>query len=112
MDLYRGDICLVDFNPAKSGEMGKLRPAVIVSDFEDNEILDTVMVIPLSTVIVKNSYPYRYFVTKRDKLQKDSDVCINEIRSLSKIRVKEKIAKLTANELNMIINSLCSILQK
>ena len=35
MELHRGDICLVNFNPAKGGEIGKLRPAVVLSSKED-----------------------------------------------------------------------------
>ncbi|MEA3456521.1 MAG: type II toxin-antitoxin system PemK/MazF family toxin, partial [Campylobacterota bacterium] len=88
MALDRGDICLVNFNPAKGGEMGKLRPAIILSDKDDNEILETVIVIPLSTVIEQDALPYRYLVTARDKLEKDCDACIYEIRALSKMRVK------------------------
>ena len=45
MELNRGDICVINFNPAKGGEIGKLRPAIILSDKVDNEILDTVIVI-------------------------------------------------------------------
>ncbi len=56
MVLNRGDIVLVNFNPAKGGEIGKLRPAIIMSDELDNAILDTVIVIPLSTVIEKDAY--------------------------------------------------------
>ncbi len=61
MELHRGDICLVDFNPAKGGKIGKLRPAVIISSYEDNDILDTVIVIPLSTVIELDTMPYRFY---------------------------------------------------
>ncbi len=68
-------------------------------------------IIPLSTVIEKNALPYRLFVTKRDKLEKDCDACIYEIRALSKIRVKEKLASLTEKELEIIQNSLCKIIK-
>ena len=37
MELNRGDIYLVNFNPAKGGEMGKFRPAVVMSEELDNE---------------------------------------------------------------------------
>ena len=59
MELTRGDICLVNFNPAKGGEVGKLRPAIVMSSKEENSMLDTVIVIPLSTVIEANALPYR-----------------------------------------------------
>jgi len=76
MELNRGDIYLVNFNPAKGGEMGKLRPAIIMSSVEENNMLDTVIVIPLSTYIQIDSLPYRYFITKREKLEQNSDACI------------------------------------
>ena len=90
MELNRGDIVLVNFNPAKGGEIGRLRPAIVLSDSDDNEILNTIIVIPLSTVIEPHALPYRFLITSRDKLEKDCDACIYEVRALSKIRVKEK----------------------
>ena len=106
MVLNRGDICLVNFNPAKGGEIGKLRPAIVVSDEIDNEILDTIIVIPLSTVVEKDALPYRYLIIKRDKLEKNCDACIYEI----KIRIKAKLGTLSNQELKIIQNSLCKIL--
>jgi len=112
MVLTRGDICLVDFNPARGGEIGKLRPAIILSDEDDNEILDTVIVIPLSTVIEPNTQPYRYHIKAQGKLKKDSDACIYEIRALSKIRVKEKLLTLNDEITKQIQNCLCDIVAK
>ena len=111
MRLSRGEIVLVNFNPAKGGEMGKLRPAIVISDSDDNEILDTVIVIPLSTVVEPDTLPYRYLITQRDKLQKDSDACIYEIRALSKSRVKERLSSLSSSELDTIQNALCQIIK-
>ncbi len=111
MELNRGDIYLVNFNPAKGGEIGKLRPAIIISHKEDNSILDTIIVIPLSTVIESNTLPYRYLITSRDKLSKDSDACIYEIKALSKTRLKEKLSTLSDKELETIQNSLCQIIK-
>ena len=109
MELYRGDICLVNFNPMKGGEMGKLRPAIILSSKEDNDILDTVIVIPLSTVIERDTMPYRFYITAREKLEKNSDACIYEVRALSKTRIKEKLSKLSEDEMSTIQKCLCEI---
>ena len=111
MVLNRGDICLINFNPAKGGEIGKLRPAIVISDSMDNEILNTIIVIPLSTVIEKDALPYRYLITKREKLEKNCDACIYEIKALSKVRVKEKLPVLNNQELEVIQDSLCKILR-
>ena len=110
MAYRRGEIYLTNFNPAKGGEMGKLRPALIISDEQENEILDTIIVIPLSTVIAPDALPYRYTLSKRQQLHKESDLCINEIRSLSKVRVKEHIADLNDHELKIVQQALCQIL--
>ena len=111
MELIRGNIVLVNFNPAKGGEIGKLRPAIVLSDSYDNEILNTIIVIPLSSVIEKDALPYRFLITARDKLEKDCDACIYEIRALSKTRVKEKLSNLTDIELEIIQKSLCQIIK-
>ncbi len=110
MVLNRGDICLVNFNPSKGGEIGKLRPAIIMSNSEENAVLDTTIVIPLSTVIEKNALPYRYTITKREDLHQDSDACIYEIRALSKTRIKEKLTTLSMTEIDIIQKAICSIL--
>jgi mRNA interferase MazF len=110
MELNRGDICLINFNPSKGGEIGKLRPAIIMSDTEENAILDTCIVIPLSTVIEKDVLPYRYTITKRERLQQNSDACIYEIRALSKVRIKEKLSSLSKKEIEIIQKAICSIL--
>ena len=109
--LTKGDIVLINFNPAKGGEIGKPRPAIILSDTDDNEILDTVIVIPLSTVIEEEALPYRFLISARDKLEKNCDACIYEIRALSKTRVKEKLSTTTNSELKIIQNALCEIIK-
>ena len=107
--MNRGDIYIVNFDPSKGGEIGKLRPAIIISEYEDNQILDTVIVIPLSSVVEKNTKPYRVHIKKRENLLKDSDACIYEIRALSKVRVKEKVASLSEKELKTVQECLCKI---
>ena len=110
MELNKGDIVLINFNPTKGKEIGKFRPAIIISGADENREFETIIVIPLSSIIVEDAYPYRVFIKKRDKLLKDSDACIYEIRALSKIRVKEKLAELEKNELKTIQKAICEII--
>jgi mRNA interferase MazF len=109
-DFNKGDIHLVNFDPVKVGEIGKLRPAVILSDNQDITLFSTIVVVPLSSVIIKDNSPYRYFINKRDKLRQDSDACIYEIRSLSKNRIKHKVASIATHELDDIRRALCELL--
>ncbi|MGZ9267418.1 MAG: type II toxin-antitoxin system PemK/MazF family toxin [Sulfuricurvum sp.] len=107
MELNRGDIVVVNLYPKKGDEVGKIRPAVIVSGDDENAILDTVMLMPLSTDLINNMLPYRMKILKRDGLKEDSDILINQIRALSKTRIKEKVAKLTSVEYDAVIQNLC-----
>jgi len=107
MDYKRGDIITVNLNPKKGHEVGKIRPAVIISNNDENEILDTVILMPLSTDLIDNMEPYRMRLDQRDNLKQDSDVLINQVRTLSKLRIKEKIATINDNEYENIIKFLC-----
>lgn len=49
----------------------------------------------------------RMRISSREDLKQDSDILINQIRTLSKIRIKERIAKLTDDEYNQVIENLC-----
>jgi len=107
MVLNRGDIVGINLNPKKGDEVGKVRPCVIVSDNESNTILDTIIIMPLSTQLIDDMLPFRLRLAKRDKLNYNSDILINHIRTISKKRVTSLIGKITDEEYNLIIENLC-----
>ena len=107
MELNRGDIVGINLNPKKGDEIGKVRPCVIISNDDENSILDTIIVMPLSTQLIDNMLPYRLRLPARDNLKKDSDILINHIRTISKKRVTSQIAKITDDEYKLIISNLC-----
>ena len=103
MEYKRGDIVLVNFNPwRQKEEVGKIRPAVIISDSVYNEYSDLIVVIPLTTNLIDNAGILRVRIKKREKLERDSDAMVEQIRSISKNRIIEKIAKISKNELILI----------
>ena len=103
MVYKRGDIVLVNFNPQKKAtEIGKVRPAVIVSDTELNEILDLVTVIALTTNLIDDALPLRVRISKREMLKEDSDAMIEQLRSLSKERIGEKIGTVSDAEMALL----------
>ena len=103
MEYKRGDIVLVNFNPQKKPEeISKIRPAIIVSDTQLNEILDLVSVVALTTNLIDDAEPLRVRISKKESLKEDSDAMIEQLRSLSKSRIGEKIASLDENELAKI----------
>ena len=107
MDLNKGDIVGINLNPKKGDEIGKVRPCIVLSNREENKILDTIIVVPLSTSLLDDMQPYRMRLKKRDNLNSDSDILINHIRTISKKRVTSDIGKITKEEYKAIIDSLC-----
>ena len=86
MEQYK--IVYVDFSPTIGSEIDKIRPAVIVSPNEMNKYLKTVVVCPI-THTDKNAnknYPTRIAI-KQGKI--DGFICIDQIRTVSKIRVQD-----------------------
>ncbi len=107
MDLNRGDIVGINLNPKKGDEVGKVRPCIIISDNEANQILDTIIVVPLSTHLIDDMLPFRLRLIKRDNLDKDSDILLNHIRTISSKRVTSFIGKITDDEYKQIVQNLC-----
>ena len=111
MDYKRGDIVLVNFNPwRQKEEVGKIRPAVIISDTIYNQESDLVVVIPLTTNLIDNAGALRVRIEKREKLKNESDAMIEQIKCISKCRVIERIGELKKGEIKAIEKGLKLIL--
>ena len=103
MDYRRGDVVLVDFNPHKRAEeIAKVKPAVIVSESDLNAVLDLVSVVAFTTNLIDDARPLRVRITAREKLRQDSDAMIEQLRSVSKGRILERIASLSEEEMSDI----------
>jgi len=100
----KGEIYLAKLNPKKGNEVGKVRPVLIYQTNILNECdHPTTIVLPLSTVLIDDAYPLRYRVSKRDKLEKTSDILCDQIRALDNKRILEGLlTKLTFEEMLFI----------
>ena len=103
MDYKRGDIVLVNFNPQKKAEeISKIRPAIIISDSNLNQILDLVSVVALTTNLIDDALPLRVRIEKRELLEQNSDAMCEQLRSVAKSRITQKIASINDEELEYI----------
>ena len=84
----KGEIYLARLNPKKGNEVGKIRPILI---YQTNLLNDcehpTTIILPISTVLIDDTYPLRYRIDKRDKLEKTSDILCDQIRALDNSRI-------------------------
>jgi mRNA interferase MazF len=97
----RGDIVLVNLNPQRNDEAGKIRPCIIVSDSDVNEILDLVTIIPCTTNLLGEGL-FRILLPKRKGLDRDCEVMIEQIRGVSKKRLIETTSSVSTNEIKKI----------
>jgi mRNA interferase MazF len=113
MMAYRGEIWIANLNPIKkSNEVGKVRPVLIFQNDELNRSeYPTTIILPLSTSLIDDAEPLRFRITKRDKLKKDSDILIAQIRSIDSSRLVEKVGELSKNEIEKVKELLDEILE-
>jgi len=109
MAYKRGEIVLVNLYPKKGDEIGKIRPAVILSDTIDNQELETLIVLPLSSQLIDNVTPYRVRLESRNGLEKMSDVLVHQIRTISKSRVIKSVSRVSEEEYSTIKTALCQV---
>lgn len=86
--MKRGSLYWVDLEPARTSEMGKTRPGLIVSNTEHNTRLSSVVVIPLSTQSPE-IWPLRLALELPNG--KTSFAVIPGIRQVSKTRLHDMI---------------------
>ena len=110
MQFKRGDIVFVNFNPAKGKEVGKFRPAVIMSSDEDIAILPTIIVIPLSSILLESDLPHRVSIPARSMLSKDSEACVSEIRAIDPSRILERLGSISEHEYEKLKTALFEVL--
>ncbi len=110
VDCKRGEIYLVDFNPARGSEQAGERPAIIIQNDTGNFYSPTTIVASVSTAIDK-PYPFMFNITAKESgLKSNSTVNLAQILTIDKSRLIKKIGSLPANKIinlnNAIINSL------
>ena len=90
----RGTLYWVKLDPIEGSEIGKRRPAVIMSNDINNQFANTVTIVPITTS-TKKVYPFEVFIAKGvGNLKEDSKVNANQIRTIDKKRIGEKIGTL------------------
>ena len=105
MTPYRYDIYLADLNPAIGSEIRKVRPVVIISQNEMNQHLDTVVICPLTSQL----HPQWRSRIQITCAKKDAEIAVDQIRTISKQRLKNKIDTLspkTAIRLRKLITEM------
>ena len=100
--MRRGEIRLVDLDPARGSEASKRRPAVIVSNDIANATAarlarGVVTVVPVTSTI-ERIYPFQVFLpTAATGLERDSKAQAEQVRSIAVERVGKRLGRLPAS---------------
>jgi len=99
MIFKRGAIYLANFNPSKGTEAGKIRPCVVMqSDLLNEADHPSTTVLPLTTQLIDDAAPLRFRIKSRDKLKADSDIMLDQTRTIDNKRINNDILTSLSNE--------------
>ena len=95
MEVNRGDIFYADLSPVVGSEQGGVRPVLVVQNDVGNKYSPTVIIAAITSQLSKAKLP-THIELKKDKynLVKDSVVLLEQIRTLDKRRLVNKVSSL------------------
>lgn len=107
-----GEIWLADLNPQIGTEAGKTRPVLII---QSQTLLDvdhpSTLIIPLTTNLVEGAEPLRIRVKSMGKLEKNSDLLIDQIRSIDNKRlIKGPLARCSFHLMKNIQRAILDVI--
>ena len=106
MNIERGDILLVEFDPTRGSEIKKTRPAVVVTNNIANQFSPVIVVVPLTSQKLDKIRAFEVLLTKATGLTKNSKAVIAQLRTVDRSRLQKKIGSLSAADMKSIDNSL------
>ncbi|MBR3300048.1 MAG: type II toxin-antitoxin system PemK/MazF family toxin [Clostridia bacterium] len=103
MDIKRGEIYYADLSPVVGSEQGGVRPVLIVQNNVGNRYSPTVIAAAITSRKFKADLPTHIKVDAAGcGLSKDSIVLLEQVRTIDKTRLKEKMGSLDAPSMNMV----------
>ena len=98
----RGEIYFADLDPVLGSEQGGLRPVLIVQNDTGNKYSPTVIVAAITSSLKKRNMPTHILLDDIEGLTGKSYVLLEQLRTLDKRRLKNKVAQLAEDQLAQI----------
>lgn len=107
MSIKRGDIYYADLSPVVGSEQGGLRPVLIIQNDIGNRYSPTVIAAAITSRMGKTKLPTHIDIyAERAGLQKDSVILLEQIRTLDKRRLKERMGHLDDESMKAVDNAI------
>ncbi|HET9064997.1 MAG TPA: type II toxin-antitoxin system PemK/MazF family toxin [Gemmatimonadales bacterium] len=107
--ILRGEIRWADLDPTRGREQAGMRPVLILSQDVFNERSGTVIAVALTSQRQRAGFPLTLELTS-STLPKQSWVKISQIRTLSVERIGKRLAKVSVEELAVVVEGLNEII--
>ncbi len=107
MSVKRGEIYYADLSPVVGSEQGGVRPVLIVQNDMGNKHSPTVIAAAITSQRDKSKLPTHIEVPAQEcGLSKNSIILLEQIRTIDKRRLKEKMGMLDERSMNQVNNAL------
>ncbi len=107
MSVKRGDIYYADLSPVVGSEQGGLRPVLIIQNDVGNRYSPTVIAAAITSRMGKTRLPTHIDIyAEKAGLAKNSVVLLEQIRTLDKRRLKEKMGHLDESMMNEVNSAI------
>ena len=107
LDIKRGYLYYADLSPVVGSEQGGVRPVLIIQNDIGNKYSPTVIVAAITSQINKAKLPTHIEISAHEYgLNKDSVILLEQIRTIDKKRLREKIGCLDKNMMLKVDNIL------
>ena len=106
-EIKRGDIFYADLSPVVGSEQGGIRPVLVLQNDVGNKYSPTIIVCAITSKIEKAKIPTHIELSAQDYgLQKNSVALLEQIRTIDKRRLQEKIGIIDGHKMKQIDNAL------
>lgn len=94
MNVKRGDVFYADLSPVVGSEQGGVRPVLVIQNDIGNKYSPTIIVAAITSQINKAKLPTHVEISAPEYgLPKDSVVLLEQVRTIDKKRLEEKIGR-------------------
>ena len=106
--MRRGEVYYADLSPTVGSEINQRRPVLIVSNDASNRAANTVTVLPITSSISR-VYPFEILLSPKESgLPKPSKAQVQQIRTISKERLREgPLGRLSATLMRKAGDAIC-----
>jgi mRNA interferase MazF len=103
MIIKRGDIYYADLRPVVGSEQGGVRPVLVIQNEAGNRHSSTVIVAAITSKMTKAKLPTHIQLDcRRCEIVKDSIILLEQIRTIDKQRLREKVCHLDEDTMKQV----------